>query len=62
MYFFAVAGTSEYLSMSTFSQKTPEKYQIYKTLCSELTSGLKSLDSIPDSDGEPDSEYNTCPI
>ncbi|KAL1261166.1 hypothetical protein QQF64_008993 [Cirrhinus molitorella] len=41
----ASPGTSAYLSLSISSQETPEKYQVNKSLCSEMTSGVESLDS-----------------
>ncbi|KAL1261168.1 hypothetical protein QQF64_008995, partial [Cirrhinus molitorella] len=46
--------SSAYLSMSALSKETPEKHHFNKSLCSEMTSGLRSLGSIPDSDEEPD--------
>ncbi|XP_026082732.1 GTPase IMAP family member 8-like isoform X1 [Carassius auratus] len=50
------SGSSAYVSMSVSSKETPEKLNFSKSLCSQMTSGWESLNSIPDSDKEPDVE------
>lgn len=44
------SGSSAYFSRNISSEKTPVKPHFNKSLCSEMTSGVQSLESIPESE------------